>query len=447
MSKIFRLLAFLGSVLPILAVEPLAAKKLAFIVGIGAYEHLPTLTSPEVDAAKMGLTLGKLGFETTIAAGQNAERTKLVILWSRFLAAIKPGDQVVVYYSGHGVEIEGQNYLLPKDTPTVDELAGSDALKKLLLSLPDLIAELSKKPAAVSIWILDACRDNPFHDKISGKGIGGTAGLNASAVGPPESFIFYAAGFGETALDGSKDGAGHIGNSLYTRILTGAIEANPHTPANMLAVAIKTQVRQAASPHLQRPAYYDGLDEPWCFRNCAASTQHQAVIATAFKNLVVADLKTVNAEIKEISPEHTEEPNAVFLGKKSAVASCATGPSDRHPFGCQLLEDVVAGGAAKHLNVSVLSSTEVFLREKIPIVSGDSANYACKVGVLKAGEPITLTSITSLHYLDDNFYWGSVAGPSRKCRAGAGTTTTVIAPNGVAIGGDNNNSPIHLQNK
>lgn len=400
------------------------ARKLAFIVGIDVYSHItPSLTSPGVDADKLSATLAKLGFHNTELKGAQTDKVPLVLAWANFLASIHSGDEVVVYYSGHGVEVNGQNFLVPRDTPNVDDAEASTALPNILLSLPSMMNDASRVPAAVVVWILDACRDDPFKNQATGKGLSGTGGLSAAAVSPAGSFIFYAAGFGEQARDGIKQPDGTISNSLYTRILSQEVAGHPHVPTNDLATLIRSQVKVAALPRIQRPAYYDGLDSPWCFEDCATIvTPTKVTVETPAetKSLTFGTAKEVADYVTTDSFYLKEGSNAVFLGKRSSTKHCADLPTDRHPFGCEFLAALSIGNLDRfrHLlgsGYSVRALTNVNVRATIPVLNGQSAIYSCIVDVLSPKDPLWLASVVTLRYLDDDFYWGTLGGSEKTC--------------------------------
>src|ERR1700733_7588885 len=242
------------------------ATKRAIIVGIDDYQNVPRLTHSVNDATKIAAQLKAFGYTTTLVADpHSATRTSFLLGWQRFLNQLNEGDDVVFFYSGHGVEVQGTNYLVPIDTPNADELGGEDVLKHVLISFPALLQDLNRKPLNGIIWILDACRDNPF--TTGGKSLGGTSGL-ANMEGPAGTFIFFSAGFGQTALDRLPSDPLTEQNSVYTRTLLKLLPLHPNDPVTSLATAVRPLVRQLALPHDQRPAYYDGLDAPWCFNGC-----------------------------------------------------------------------------------------------------------------------------------------------------------------------------------
>ena len=294
----------------------LAQSKLtAFIVGIGDYAHLTTLPGPVDDARKIEEQLKGLGYRTVVAIEpKDTSRTSIALKWQRFLDQLQDGDDVVVYYSGHAVEVSGTNYLVPIDTPSAEEIGGEQALKTILISLQSMMSDLWQKNIRASVWVLDACRDNPF--VTATKSLGAAKGLGQiQALGP--IFIFYAANFGQSALASTSQSTP---NSLYTWALADMIAKKPNVPVAELAVEVRKTVREIAKaqpkPHDQRPAYYDGLDEPWCFAGCSVDVAvlKGARYETMIKTVVATEENTIKEVVEEASKNVA--PNAVYLGKE-----------------------------------------------------------------------------------------------------------------------------------
>ena len=97
-----------------------AEKRIAFVVGIDKYDNLAPqqqLQRAVNDARSVGAALAPLGFE--VVSAENVGRAIFNAQWQKFLDKINPGDTAAVYFSGHGVEIEGLNFLLPRDVPNI----------------------------------------------------------------------------------------------------------------------------------------------------------------------------------------------------------------------------------------------------------------------------------------------------------------------------------------
>lgn len=232
-----------------------AQDRLAFVVGNDAYQNIESLRKAVNDARAIAATLRKLGFNVTI--GENLQRRDFVRGLANFEGRLKPGDVAFVFYAGHGVEIDGANYLLPVDIPKV--AAGQQSvLKDEAISTDGLIQRLKARGTRSQVLVLDACRENPFRD-ASGRSLGGARGL-----GPAQAsngvFILYSAGIGEVALDRLSDNDGNP-NSVFTRTLVPLME-NPSLSLVRLAKETRARVKGLAETvgHRQSPAYYDEID-------------------------------------------------------------------------------------------------------------------------------------------------------------------------------------------
>jgi Caspase domain/Bacterial SH3 domain len=257
-----RLLKAVGLLLAVIMIVPgfiaaaEASKRIALVIGNNDYKEVPKLDKAVGDATAIGEKLAAIGFEVTTAF--NMDRRNLNQVLSKLYGKIEPGDTVLVQYSGHGVEIAGQNFLLPIDIPLPTD-GGLELLKAEALPLNTLLATLEEKGAATRILIIDACRDNPF--AASGtRGLGGTRGL-ANVVTSKGTFIMYSAGVGQAALDRLGE-ADPDPTSVYTRVLVARLDS-PGVKLRDLAASIRSDVENLGKSvgHEQRPAYYDDLPE------------------------------------------------------------------------------------------------------------------------------------------------------------------------------------------
>ena len=136
-----------------------AEKRIAFVVGIDKYDNLgpqQQLQRAVNDARSISAALAPLGFE--VVSAENVGRATFNAQWQKFLDKINPGDTAAVYFSGHGVEIEGLNFLLPRDVPNIS-FGRQEQLKRESLSVSELLLDLRKRKPQVTLLILDACRE------------------------------------------------------------------------------------------------------------------------------------------------------------------------------------------------------------------------------------------------------------------------------------------------
>ncbi|MCE4226399.1 SH3 domain-containing protein [Methylobacterium sp. C25] len=233
-----------------------AAERLAFVVGVGAYQNLgqgAQLARPPADAQTVGDTLQGLGFRVTLLSNAVTQETFLR-RFSIFADQVQPGDTALVYFAGHGIAIQGTNYLLPSDIPAVE--AGQEMLaRSRSLAETDLSAALRQRGARVVVMVIDACRNNPF-SRNGTRAIGQDTGL--ARTEPADGvFSLYAAGAGQQALE-KLPGSDPNPNSVFTRIFVQQIR-KPGLNLIDLGESVRDEVAKLAEtvPHKQVPAYYN----------------------------------------------------------------------------------------------------------------------------------------------------------------------------------------------
>src|SRR5689334_5147573 len=162
-GTIMRVLGFFGSLkfwlaaaLILICQPALAEKRVALVLGNSAYQNVPPLANPVNDAALMADTLKRAGFDV-VDSRQNLSALETRRVLREFADKANNADIAVIYYAGHGIEIDGSNYLIPvdakleRDNDVYDE---AFSLDRVLVAV-----ESTKK---LRLVILDACRDNPF---------------------------------------------------------------------------------------------------------------------------------------------------------------------------------------------------------------------------------------------------------------------------------------------
>jgi tetratricopeptide (TPR) repeat protein len=192
-----------------------AGRRIALVIGNGKYQHAVALPNPASDARAVAKALGEIGFE--VALGTDLDRAGMEGRLRDFLAKASSAQVALLFYAGHGLQVDGRNYLVPVDAKleTASDLNfGTVDLDRILASLED--------PARANIVILDACRDNPlarsFAAKTRSTAVG--AGLAAYTSLGTGTLIAFSTAPGKVAADG--DGA----NSPFTQGLIKYL----HTP-------------------------------------------------------------------------------------------------------------------------------------------------------------------------------------------------------------------------
>lgn len=250
-SEILMFRLVLALFLTICACPALAQTRHALVVGIDTYSELPQLTRAGADARAIEATLTQVGVRTTLVL--NPDRRTLLKQLDAFSTSLGKGDEAIFFFAGHGIEMDGQNYLLPTDVPAQ---AGALTVREQSLSLQTVISAVQGSGVRVSVFIIDACRDNPFPKGT--RSIGGTRGL-APAQETEGTFVMFSAGAGQTALD-RLPGEDASPNSVFTRALLPRL-STPGLDLRQTALEVREDVRQMAAKagHSQFPALYDQM--------------------------------------------------------------------------------------------------------------------------------------------------------------------------------------------
>ena len=229
-------------------VQAAETKRLALVIGNDDYQHIGKLEKAVNDANTMARELKAAGFEVELQRDVNYRKMSKII--DAFASRIGGGDQVVVFYAGHGVQIKSGNYLLPVDL----EKGSESEIERFAYSLDDLTAKLSDAKASFSLVLVDACRNNPI--KVAGRSIGASRGL--SAVEPPKGqMVVFSASRGQEALDKLSDKDNNP-NGVFTREFVARMK-KPGTKIQDLMIEVQDAVEGLAKSvnHEQRPAVYN----------------------------------------------------------------------------------------------------------------------------------------------------------------------------------------------
>ena len=219
-------------------------RRVALVIGNGAYKNVHALPNPPRDSKLIASVLRDVGFQTVISVS-DLTRDKFFDALKAFAEEAEKADWAVVYYAGHGFEIGGVNYLVPVDA----KLAADKDAETQAVALEQVIAAVGAA-RKMRLVVLDACRDNPFAPtmqrtlslKLVDKGF--------SNIEPGAGFmVVYAAKHGETAMDG--DGSA---NSPFATALAREIK-QPRVEIRKLFDIIRDDV-WAATKHEQQPFTY-----------------------------------------------------------------------------------------------------------------------------------------------------------------------------------------------
>ena len=225
------------------ATEASAAARVALVIGNGDYKSAPKLTNPSIDAHAVAASLKRLGFE--VIEGYDLASSDMRGKLGEFSTAIREAKVALVYYAGHGVSIDEENYLLPTDLL----VRSASELEINGLSVTAIMRQMKREERA-NIVILDACRDNPFSKDMAGdkrRGVDGGRGLSPIEGGLAKgSLIAFATDPKQTALDGLQGD-----NSPFTKALLKNIET-PGITIDAMMGRVRDEV-WSVTDHKQMP--------------------------------------------------------------------------------------------------------------------------------------------------------------------------------------------------
>jgi hypothetical protein len=234
--------------LAVLISLPLQAKRVALVMGNDNYTSVSKLQKAGNDATAMARELKNAGF--TVQLHKDLNYRGMVRAVEAFTNNITGGDEVVVFFAGHGVQIRNGSYLLPTDI----EANSESEVEKTAYELLALTDKISEAKPAFSLVMVDACRDNPLKSK--GRNIGNARGL--SAIEPPKGqMVVYSASRGQQALDRLSDKDPNP-NGVFTReFITQMQKPGVRIEDIMRSVQDSVETLAKSVSHEQRPAVYN----------------------------------------------------------------------------------------------------------------------------------------------------------------------------------------------
>jgi len=251
-----------------------AEKRYALIIGNDNYDVVINLQKARADAEAVAETLSNQGVKVSLVLDGNRRAMNQAI--SRFTGQLRPGDTAMVFYAGHGVEIDGENFLLPTDI-VAPQSGARDFIKSESIALSQMLDRVRATGARTTLAIIDACRENPFA-ATNGRSIGNARGLGRLTA-PEGTFVIFSAGAGQLALDRLDDADGER-NSVFTRLLLPRLQ-EPGLELRSMMADLRNDVRDLARTvgHDQFPAYYDELLGQFYFMPAAATTTSARLVS------------------------------------------------------------------------------------------------------------------------------------------------------------------------
>ena len=232
------------------------ANRRALVIGNDSYQSVTPLVNAREDAKVVAESLTSLGYKVSLKLDVTQKQFKSEL--RSFKSQVQSGDEVAIFYAGHGVQIASTNYLLPVDITAQNE----EEIKDDGVSLQRLLDDMNEKNAKFTLAMIDACRDNPF--KGSGRALS-SRGL-APTTAATGQMIVFSAGTGQQALDklGPNDKSK---NGLFTRVFVKEMQKSGVSVDRVVRNVRAEVVALAKSVgHDQVPAIYDQVVGEFYFK-------------------------------------------------------------------------------------------------------------------------------------------------------------------------------------
>jgi len=234
------------SALPPPTEKMVLGRRVALVIGNSAYAAVPTLKNPATDAKAIADALKGLGFEK-VTLKLDLDRHATWTALTDFADEASRADWAVIYYAGHGIELDGQNYIIP-----VDARLQSDRKVSFETVPLDNVLEATAGARKFRLVILDACRNNPFLTTMVRVASSRSIGRGLSRIEPQGGvLVAYAAKAGEVALDGDT------GNSPFVTALIDELE-QPGLEVSLLFRRVRDSVLDLTNG-TQEPYTYGSL--------------------------------------------------------------------------------------------------------------------------------------------------------------------------------------------
>ncbi|WP_298260388.1 caspase family protein [uncultured Litoreibacter sp.] len=257
-----------------------SARRIALVIGNGAYENVAELRNPKNDSADLAASLRAAGFEVDLLSDQS--QSAMLDSLRGFRSRADGADIALIYFAGHGIEIDRQNYLLP-----VDAVLESDADVNFEAVKLETMVFAANGAQRLSMVIVDACRNNPFATSMKRRDTSRSISRGLSAIEPAKNtLVAYAAKEGTTAADG-------IGrNSPYASALIEALE-QPDLEVGLMMRRVRDGVLKATAGK-QEPFVYGSLSADPIYLNSSRGLSAEVpVIVTT--DSAVEDVPSANA--------------------------------------------------------------------------------------------------------------------------------------------------------
>jgi uncharacterized caspase-like protein len=292
--------------LPQQAIAAPQGKRVAFVVGNSAYQNTAALANPTNDARDMAAALKGLGFD--VIEGVDLDKRSLDLKTRDFARALGGADVALFFYAGHGLQVGGQNYLIPVDARLETERDLEFEATKVDFVLRQMELDRDNK---TNIVFLDACRDNPLSRNLA-RSMGTRSASLGQGLAQVQTgvgtFISYSTQPGNVALDGQGR------NSPFTTALVKHI-ASDGMSLNGVMNAVRKEVLSATQGK-QVPWDHSSLTGDFFFKTAAAG----GGIATSPPGVPSGDMTSLQERMRQLESELKSRPSAVDQAEAIRIA-------------------------------------------------------------------------------------------------------------------------------
>lgn len=216
-----------------------AGQRVALSIGVSNYQTSP-LPSPAKDAAEVATALSGFGFDVTLVQNPNSQAFRAAV--DAFIAKARGASAAVVYFSGHGLQVNGEVYMMPSDAK-VDH---PDFFRRDDYTVNGIVDRLQAAGVDFKFVIVDACRSNPF---LTEQGRHALATANAGQAERRSPATNTLVSFSSAAGENSQDWGTSIGLSLYTAALLDVMRNNERIEVRDLTQQARALVQQYVARH------------------------------------------------------------------------------------------------------------------------------------------------------------------------------------------------------
>lgn len=234
----------------------MAGQRVALSIGVSAYQSSP-LPSPVKDATEVSRALAGFGFDVTLVSDPNSATFSAAV--EAFIQKARGAEAAVVYFSGHGMQVNGEVYMLPSDS------GGNYAtlLQRDEFSVNGIVERLQRAGVDFKFVIVDACRNNPFVNENGRAALAtANAGRAESRIPATNTLVSFASSSGQVSQDWGANAS--VGLSLYTAALLDVIRRNPGIEVRELTQQTRVLVQEMSSRdgEVQNPSESSSMVRP-----------------------------------------------------------------------------------------------------------------------------------------------------------------------------------------